>query len=409
MASRFGWVDFAEEDRQKMLDVVQLFREQETRDELGIGSIRDAFADHFFPGTSTIQTRARYMLFVPWIYLILESKGISSAQAAGKARQYEINLIYALLRSQDTSGVIGKEAKDDLQRLPSSVYWSGLGSWGIRLFPGSQEQYHRYLDIYYRRRDQASHEDGEDPVGEVRRPNWDPGLPKPPKGFLEEAGLSLARGEAQYLQERILEHHRGGLLARLVSEELHCDADFIWNHPIVSSLPLVLRTDLDHARSFSESIYGAALLYNLMLAQACRNKDLTDQYSQRMEEWAASLTSKWSDLAPWHERLGDFWASEALKTARVPRPTRDFVESWLDLLFKVSKPALLSEDKAARALIEDREIKLKRSRARLANERARELWKGAAGDVQLNYRWNTAKSIVADILAGLGDGGTTHA
>ena len=54
MPSVFGWVDFREKDRRNMLDLVQLFREQDTRDELGIGTIRDAFADHFFPGTSTV-------------------------------------------------------------------------------------------------------------------------------------------------------------------------------------------------------------------------------------------------------------------------------------------------------------------------------------------------------------------
>ena len=68
MVSHFAWVDFAGENQQKMLDVVKLFQEKDTRDELGIGTIRDSFSDYFFPGTSTIQTRARYMLFVPWIY-----------------------------------------------------------------------------------------------------------------------------------------------------------------------------------------------------------------------------------------------------------------------------------------------------------------------------------------------------
>jgi len=51
-----------------MLDVINAFSEKDTRDELGFGSVRDAFADTLFPGTSTIQTRARYFLFVPWIY-----------------------------------------------------------------------------------------------------------------------------------------------------------------------------------------------------------------------------------------------------------------------------------------------------------------------------------------------------
>jgi hypothetical protein len=50
MASGLSWIDFAEEDRQKMLNVIQLFKEQGTVDELGVGVIRDAFADYFFPG-----------------------------------------------------------------------------------------------------------------------------------------------------------------------------------------------------------------------------------------------------------------------------------------------------------------------------------------------------------------------
>ena len=45
-----------------------LFQERESRDELGLGAIRDSIADHLFPGTSTIQTRLRYMLFIPWLF-----------------------------------------------------------------------------------------------------------------------------------------------------------------------------------------------------------------------------------------------------------------------------------------------------------------------------------------------------
>lgn len=58
--SAFVWLDYSERERRKMLDVVDLFREHDTRDELGVGSVRDAFADMLFPGASTIMTRARY-------------------------------------------------------------------------------------------------------------------------------------------------------------------------------------------------------------------------------------------------------------------------------------------------------------------------------------------------------------
>ena len=64
---QLGWIDFSKEDRQKALDVINLLSEQGAVDELGIGIVRDAFANYFFPGTSTIQTRAKYFLIVPYI------------------------------------------------------------------------------------------------------------------------------------------------------------------------------------------------------------------------------------------------------------------------------------------------------------------------------------------------------
>ena len=121
MSSHFGWVDFAEDHRRRMLDVIRLFQEQETRDELGVGTIRDAFSEYFFPGTSTIQTRARYMLFIPWIYRRLEEQRIFGIEMERRARNDEIRLVYALLKSEDTEGIIGSESRERLQRLPSMV------------------------------------------------------------------------------------------------------------------------------------------------------------------------------------------------------------------------------------------------------------------------------------------------
>src|SRR5678815_1970688 len=99
--SSFAWVDFSEEDRARMNAVVQLFQESETVDELGLGVVRDAFANLLFPGTSTIQTRARYFLFIPWIYRRQELRGVSAAEIAKRARDDEIRLIDALLDSED--------------------------------------------------------------------------------------------------------------------------------------------------------------------------------------------------------------------------------------------------------------------------------------------------------------------
>lgn len=429
MTSRFGWVDFAEKDRQRMLEVIGIFREHDTRDELGIGTIRDAFADYFFPGTSTIQTRARYMLFIPWIYRVLEDKEVSSAKFPQRVRQDEIKLINALLQSTDSRGVIGKEAREKLQRLPSSIYWFGLASWGIRRFSGSQDQYFRFLDTFYTRRRQKQSirsEIDQELALETVVNNWDPGLPDPPPGFPQKAELALTSAEALYLQDRIRLRHRDSLLAFLVTEKVWSKADFFWLHPVISRVPAKLYQDVQNAQNFSETIYGAALLYNLMLArkrserkisgkpgdqQLAADQELVDDYESRFDEWVQTLANRWAELVVWHNNLPAFWSSPALQLARIPHPTRTFVEKWLKLLFSYDQPSnQLADNRAAQELIRNRELELKKlDRARLYDSRALERWVGYSGDQQLEYRWSTAQDFAVDILAGLQRREDTHA
>ncbi|HYM89663.1 MAG TPA: DUF6361 family protein, partial [Nitrospiraceae bacterium] len=140
LVATLTWLDHDTTDRDRMNRILALFRERDTRDELGIGSIRDLLADELFPGTSTIQTQLRYMLFVPWIYQILEQKRRDKKTFADEARRLEVAIVKALIGSgDDTAGVFGKRAGGGLKRLPSSVYWAGLGMWQIRRFQGSQD------------------------------------------------------------------------------------------------------------------------------------------------------------------------------------------------------------------------------------------------------------------------------
>jgi hypothetical protein len=87
--SSLAWIDFDEAERQRAQRIMALFQERETRDELGLGAIRDSIADHLFPGTSTIQTRLRYMLFIPWLYRALEKRDVPEAQLRAEARDTE--------------------------------------------------------------------------------------------------------------------------------------------------------------------------------------------------------------------------------------------------------------------------------------------------------------------------------
>lgn len=121
-ASTFGWLDHDEGERRRMMEVVDLFREKGTLDELGIGAIRDTWAEHFFPGTSTIQSRARYFLFIPWLYGLLEHDRVPSNRADGHARKLQWRLVQSLRAGGEgaSKGVIGIEAGEHLQRRPDA-------------------------------------------------------------------------------------------------------------------------------------------------------------------------------------------------------------------------------------------------------------------------------------------------
>ncbi|MBW2095127.1 MAG: hypothetical protein JRI80_09580 [Deltaproteobacteria bacterium] len=400
MPSGLGWVDFAEDDRQKMLEVVRLFHESETRDELGLGVIRDAFSDYLFPGTSTVQTRARYFLVVPWIYMSLESKEVPSSKVYHRASSIERKLIYTLLEAGETDGVIGRVSKDKLQRLPSNIYWSGMGTLGIRLFPRGQQQYHDYLDLFYYLK-KARRKENEEDEGEVfSSNNWHPGLPAPPPGFPEEAALDLTREEALYLQERILVTHPQSLMADLVKEREFIDADYIWEHSIIQRTSADNINHVTQAMNFSDMLHGAALLYNLMLSRKLENEEYISDYQRMMDDWAERIEARWSELQDWHREMDSFWELPAITASNIKRPIRSFIESWLAVLFQEG-PGAIPASVTARNLILDREVKLKRNRSRLENQRALELWNGASGTIKLEYRWSNAKIIVRDIIKGL--------
>ncbi|MHB1422391.1 MAG: DUF6361 family protein [Gemmataceae bacterium] len=401
MFSTFTWLDYSEYERRKMLDAIALFDEPNTRDELGLGGVRDAFADQLFPGTNTIQTRAKYFLFIPWIYLILERKQTSSAEVEKEDRKLETKLILSLLESEDKDGIIGKQKKDNLLRLPSSIYWHGLRTWGIRHFPGSQDDYHRSLDLFYLRwhNRRASRREFEgEAEDEPDRHNWHSELPSVPDNFPREASLALTQPEAVYLREQIMSHCRDSLLAVLVRDRISVDGvNYAWE--LTASLPPAVRELLDHGENFSQIMHGAQLLYNLMLAEIVRREDLIDDYRNRLGNWWEQIQTRGQQLREWNRQR--FWHLVGQGNSRVPIPAKQFVNDWVNLALGAKTQAEVVENIAARNRIEMREAQLKREQARLHNKHAQERWLGASGAGQMDLRWNRAQRIVADILTGL--------
>ena len=388
-----------------MRRVVALFHEEDARDELGLGTIRDAFANALFPGTSTIQTRLRYFLMIPWAYEKLERKRLTSPKVVTEARRLELSLIAPLKDSEDASGVIGAQAGESLQRLASSVYWSGLRAWGILAFDGSQAEYHDALSTIYRRRDDALKPD-DDGVALEQFATWHPRLPKCPAGFPAGTTFKLTAPEAEFLSGRMASCD-GSLLAYLAVNGGPSDTWAAWEGLTADRLPGPLYRKLDLARRFSLVAHGAQLLYNLMLAEKSGRSnatELVEKYRTALGSWANGREE--TDLRSWD--AAELWRFVDSVGARVPTPTRAFVKAWGDRLLGI-EPSAIADDGVARALVRDREQNLKTTRSRFGNVRALEQWGGASGSARLTYRWPVAQRLLNDLYAGLARKGTPDA
>ena len=114
--SAIGWVDYSSAERERVSQVLSMLKEKGTLDELGIGQIRDAFADVLFPGFSTIQTRAKYFITLSYIfqdYRNLDDKLRVKTDLHSFIREKEDALAVALVKNHeddDPYGIIGKES-----------------------------------------------------------------------------------------------------------------------------------------------------------------------------------------------------------------------------------------------------------------------------------------------------------
>lgn len=390
--SSFGWLDTDDEQRRKMLEVVDLFKEEGTVDELGIGSIRDALADALFPGTSVLHTRLRYVLFIPWLLHRAAQKSTPSEMSA-EFRNLEYRLIGSLLDGSELRGVIGNTARNDLKRMPSGVYWSALGAWGIRGSDFTSEGFFRRQFDYRQLAKRTASTD--DPEARELLPGsgLDPHLPKAPGELLKAADFRLTSEEEQYLSDVIVGSTQGSMLAWLAQHAPDNMPDYVWDVDNLGTAPAQLAELVDHARRFHTAIHGAALVYNLLLARKSARDEAVVGYENRLNQWRDELHVSRA-LEGWSRT--DWWATIRRQNPRLRQITMQFVNRWLDL---IEADIDLANSRAAADLVSSRERQIKGGRARLVNQSALDQWSGGSGLGRLDFRWTISRSHLQDLYA----------
>ena len=382
-----GWVDFSKSDRDMVLSVLRQLTEPGAMDELGIGTIRDWFSNILFPGTSTIQTRAKYLFIVPYICMELERGGkLQPRQFIEALEQNELDLI-DILDVNGAEGIIGQRSRQTLRRKPSSVYWNALRTYGFLSEPVTMSE---YAALFYARKTAAEEQkklgkrkskreddtvDDSD-IGMSGATFWR--VPPPPTNWRDRLSIELTTGEAIYLRERIttMPNTRDSLFALVLREgrldftkyEFFSDIDALQN-----LMPPEMLRDYRLARDFSRFIFGAQIRYNII-------------YSGGENELANEL---------WEEYL-------------VERPTVNLADIQARLkpragamrFLKAYQSAIDNEDEIDRLII-GREKELKgATRAKLTNKELYQYNDNSVNMVPLDYRLPNVKRIVRDIFEG---------
>ena len=393
MASRIAWLDASDADQRRMREILMLFAEQDSRDELGIGSLRDSIADGLFPGTSTLLTRARYLMFVPWCFQYASSQ----SDQLESVERVERRLISGLRDSQDFAGLMGARSGESLKTLPSAVYWAALRHYNI-IRPGCETRWDaaRWKSVAIV---------GDDDDATRKETAFSATLPDPPAGFPDHVpdGFTLTNAEAGWLRDRILERSRGTLLAHLITCPPSRTSKTPWNDESALGADENITRLLDHARNFSIVMQGAAFVYNLLLAEEyelgnnTRVIEPVARYRAELEAWSdearAHRVDAWNIMAFWQWYAGT-------NTTYLLHRTRDFVSQWFEIVSSDGFTGL-ADNPRARSLIRQRERAHKGAQARIGNRKRIQQWQGSAGAGRLVYRWPQVRAIVLDIHDGL--------
>lgn len=396
MPSHLAWLDTTEEEQRVSRELMSLFVEPEGRDELGIGQVRDAFSELLFPGTTTLLTRARYYLLVPWCYRDGRARGTSGEECFRIGQRQERDLIGALRRELQPgeTGLIGATLGANVRNLPSVYYWGGLIRFGI--LASGVDVHH--LGLLHPETSEATE------LAERAVTDWDPTLPGPPPrregedGFpwRMPGGFRLTPEESRYLTERIIRSVPDtALAALLLRDDPIPDTRFAWD-VLDDGVP-----HLRHARLFSAAIHGAQILYNLLVAERYvaapdldrYDADILDEYRTLLQEWADELPA--ADLDAWD--VPEMWRTVTGVNPRIAPATRAFIDAWITAVR--TDPHQVADDDRLRNAVENRERR-KGKRSRFANRKLLAGWPRDSGIGRLDFRWSTVKRIVDDIHQG---------
>ena len=391
---KLGWVDFSKTERSKILSVLDLLGEKGVLDEMGISQIRDAYSDLFFPGTSTIQTRAKYFFIVPYAFKDLEfSTQYDYLKLRKTFNDTEERCGHIFLENNsDEIGVIGKRSIQGgswVSRTPASIYWAGLRKYGFFKGKMSIDQYIRLIAVQKQNTSGAinlgnSSDEGHDDknAGDFQKMHL-LNIPTYRRNWIDDLDIKLTFEEGKFLKGQIMETCPDSLMAHVLREDIREFLDiqsFSNLEAIIFRFPKDIQDNYRKAYSFSEFCFALRVVYNLIVSEN-KNEKANEEFSNLDFKSISNI-----DVDNIINSLGIF-------------------NPYLRNFLKDSRQAMKDDDlEELKNIIRRREVFLKGiNRSKTAHPGEYDANEWFAGE-RLDYRFSIAKNIIADIYDSEGGG-----
>ena len=305
---QLGFVNFSQEELAKKNKVLQMVRDQTAIDELGLGRIRDAFANMMFPGMSTLQRRAKYFAVMPSLYFQATKKKYDSVRdVRAQIVKWEIKLTEMLVNGaggdeEKKTGITGRSmlaaAKNDPSKFvkydPTYIYMNGLRTFDMikgdidiyRLIYERSKQ-NSQIKAKYKATEEGEMSDSEDLSGMQQffsicneKYDFDNGTILP---------LELTNKEAAYIKNHIITSMRSmdSMLAYILRNNIEVLPEYDCQANIWQDMP----EDFDEymkqykmGRRFSHLAYVVQLRFNHIMALFNEQEDEAKKLQGRIEE-----------------------------------------------------------------------------------------------------------------------------
>lgn len=401
LQASFGWIDFSKEQKNKVGAVLDLLKFEGMVDELGLGTVRDILADRMFPGLSTIQTKAKYFFYIPyilWDYQLLSPSQKKKINPSKYLDDQEHEIMWELApKYKDGDGVIGisKIKPERIARRPSAIYWNGLYTFGLIDTRGLGAE--SFLKNCSKRSlsdllsSQSTGDDAPKDDADVDFENiFSIKIPYK-KNWRSELTIELDKEEAQILKDHIKSRANKTLLSLLLEE------DKIWNVFSAADnfsefakacetlkIPSQIYKEIQLAHDFSELMYGSHLFYNMMIQE---KKFGNGFYLNEWELWKNGILD--------NLMLGSgFNPDEIFSLGKV---NRDETVVFIKRFWEMANRGF-DDEKSLRNMVTNQEFGVKGAKARLHPEKLHDVqeekWIGLR---HFEYRFRQSKVIINDI------------